>query len=362
MKKRKIPFKMGIFAYLLILPVFLLVNCQNDFDDVILSSESKLTPDAKILSLMKAAIVSESDYTAGENKGSLSKSSDPAADDQCTYFQYPMTFDVYSGDNPTPTQWEINSDEELLEFIDTLLAAQTTFQYYIYFPITLLDTEGNPTVLNNLTELEGTLTMAVEACAGMDDGSDGGSDDSEDDGSDDGSNDGSDNSDDDSSDDDSSDDDSDDEDDDSDDGNNDSDDDDSGDDDDSSDDNDDDSDDDDSDDDDADDDDSNDDSDHDDDSDHEDDSDHDGDDDSDDHEDSDDDDDDSDYDDDSDDDSDDDDEDEISDSNDDGYEHCGKNNKKVIICHKGIEICVSVNAIWGHMHHHEEDYMGSCND
>jgi hypothetical protein len=272
MKKRDLPFKMGIFAYLLILPVFLLVNCQNDFDDAILSSEAKLTPDSKVLSLMKAAIISESDYAIGENKESLAKSTDPADDDQCTYFQYPMTFDVYSGDNPTPVQWEINSDEELLAFIDTLMAT-TNYEYYIYFPITLLDTEGNPTVLYSLTELEGTLSMAVEACAGMeedpvdandgtDDGTDGDSDeDSDDGGSDSGTDGGSDGG--------------------SDGGTDDS----SG-----------------------------------------------------------------------------DEEDEISQSNDSGYQYCDKNNKKVIICHKGITICISVNALWHHMNHHEEDYEGSCND
>jgi hypothetical protein len=54
-----------------------------------------------------------------------------------------------------------------------------------------------------------------------------------------------------------------------------------------------------------------------------------------------------------------------SDSDDDStddYEYCQDNNKKVYICHKGITICVSVNAIWGHMQHHEEDYLGSCED
>ena len=117
---------MGIFAYLMILPVFLLVNCQNELDEPILSSESKLSRDMEVLLLMKEAIISESDYTIGENKESLSKSTDPAVDDQCTQFQYPMTFDVYSGDNPNPVQWEINSDEELLAFIDTMTTTSTT--------------------------------------------------------------------------------------------------------------------------------------------------------------------------------------------------------------------------------------------
>ena len=41
---------------------------------------------------------------------------------------------------------------------------------------------------------------------------------------------------------------------------------------------------------------------------------------------------------------------------------CHPNSKKVTICHKGINICVSVNAIWGHLNQHQEDYLGSCID
>lgn len=305
MKKRTLPFKMGLFKYLLLLPVFLFINCENDLDEPLMSSQVRLTQDSKVLSLMKAAIVSPDDYLTA-NKESLSKSTvDPAMDDQCTHFLYPMTFEVYSGDNPNPVLWEINSDEELLSFIDTLVASSTTYEYYIRFPITLLDTDGNPTVLENLEELEGTLQMAVEACEGMDndpadgsggsddgsggsgDGSDGGSDDGSggsDDGSEDGSNDGSDG------------------------GSND----DSGE---------------------SDDDDSDDDSDDDDDEDESDDDD---------------------------DESDDEYEAEASDDNPNGYEYCDKKSKKVVICHKGITICISVNALWGHMQHHEEDYLGSC--
>ena len=42
------------------------------------------------------------------------------------------------------------------------------------------------------------------------------------------------------------------------------------------------------------------------------------------------------------------------------YDFCHKNNKKVYICHKGNTICVSVNAIWGHLTQHEEDFLGQC--
>ena len=176
MKKRTTPIRLGVLKYLLLLPVFLFVNCENDTDEPLLGSEAKLTQDSKVLSLMKAAIYTESNDSSTAYKGVLSKSTDTTTDDQCTYFKYPMTFDVYSGDNPTPVQWEINSDEELLEFIDMLEASATTYEYYIFFPITLLDTEGNETILNDLTELEGTLQMAVEACESMSNDSSDGSD------------------------------------------------------------------------------------------------------------------------------------------------------------------------------------------
>lgn len=42
------------------------------------------------------------------------------------------------------------------------------------------------------------------------------------------------------------------------------------------------------------------------------------------------------------------------------YDYCHKKNKKVYICHKGKTICVSVNAIWGHLNQHEEDFLGKC--
>lgn len=48
------------------------------------------------------------------------------------------------------------------------------------------------------------------------------------------------------------------------------------------------------------------------------------------------------------------------DDSDDGYQYCDSNKKKVYICHKGKTICVSVNAIWGHLEHHKEDFLGKC--
>ena len=315
MKKKSATFKLGAFKYLLFVPLLLLSFCQSEMEEPYLDSGSKLTPDAKVLLLMKSAIFSDLDKNPTQNKTSLLKAAETTGDDQCTHFLYPITFEVYSGDNPNPVLWEINSDEEMISFVDTLVASAETYEFYIYFPITLLDSEGGETVLNDLTELEGTLQMAVEACenlnndtSGGDDGSNDGSNDGANDGSNDGSGDGSDDGSDDSSDD-ASDDGSDSG---SDDGSGDGSEDDSDDGSDSS--------------------------------------------------------------------SDDDSGDGSGDGSDgepetltpeiqpdtgdngNGYEYCDKNSKKVKICHKGINICVSVNAIWGHMQHHEEDYLGGCDE
>ena len=205
MKKKNLKIKSGIIKYLLVLPLFLLSFCQSEFEGPTVGSENKLTVDAKVLALMKSAIQSDSDQNLTQNKGTLSKSAIAEDDGQCTYFLYPMTFEVFSGDDPNPVMKEINSDEELIAFIETFtfeneaVASTPNYEMYIYFPITLLDTDGYETVLNNLTELEGTLQMAVEACesfnnvsdapstGGSTDGSTGGSTDGSTGGSTDGS-------------------------------------------------------------------------------------------------------------------------------------------------------------------------------
>ncbi len=194
MKKKTAKIKPGIIKYLLVLPLFLLSFCQSEFEEPLGDSENKLTVDAKLLALMKSAIQSDSDQILTQNKGALSKSTATEDDGQCTNFLYPMTFEVFSGDDPIPKMKEINSDEELIAFIETFtfenaaVASTPNYEMYIYFPITLLDTDGYKTVLNNLTELEGTLQMAVQACESFSESSDDTFDESSNDGSDDGSN------------------------------------------------------------------------------------------------------------------------------------------------------------------------------
>ncbi len=269
MKNKITKTRLSTFKFLLFLPLLLLSFCDSNLDESILNSENSLTKDAKVLSLMKAAIQSNSDQNSTKNKRSLSKSTATEETGQCTNFLYPMTFEVYSGDDPDAILWEINSDQELIAFIDqftfedsfnsgdALIASTPNYELYIFYPIILLDADGVETELRNLTELEGTLQMAVEACANLNDESSDGSDNDSNDESDDGNNN---NDDDDDDDDDESDDDG---------GNNDL---------------------------------------------------------------------------------------------DNGYKYCDKKKKKVSICHKGKTICISVNAIWGHMQHHKDDYLGSCEE
>lgn len=266
--------------YLLFLPLILLSFCTNETQEVVFRSEATLTKDSKVLQLMRAAVA--------DSSSDITKSGTTSGSGQCTEFKYPITF-YLNVELAQPVV--INSDEELIDFIDSLLAND---QITLYFPIVLLDTDGEQTILYTVEELEGTLQMAVDACSSMNGGGSGddtgstgdnsGSDDtnggsdntgSGDDGTDSGSGDdngGSDNT---GS---------------GDDGNSDTGD--SGDDNGGSDNN---------------------------------------------------------------------------AGNDDGTPDytpyiCDKNGKKVNICHNGHTICVSVNAIWGHINQHEDDYMGTCSE
>lgn len=226
MKSNNIKFKLGKLRYLFFIPLMFLSFCDNSSEEIYFSEEGILTKDSKVISLMTAAVKSNS-------VEELNKSSDLNTDgsNQCVEFQYPMTFSAYIGDNPTIQVIVIISDEELLEFFNTLT---TTNQIYIIFPVVLIDVDGIPTEITNLTDLEGTLQMALDACGGN--GDDDGDDDGDDEGNDDGDEDN--------------------------------------------------------------------------------------------------------YD----------------------FDFCHKNNKKVYICHKGNTICVSINAIWGHINQHEEDYLGQCDE
>lgn len=231
MKSLRNQIKLTLLGIAWCLSLLFLNSCQTSDNDIVFSSEVLLTKDSKIVSLMIAAVEG--------NSGNIS-SKNMVEDGQCTEFEYLITFYAYSSDSTTPEAVIIKNDEELIAFFSALTADN---QFFITYPITLLDVDGGATVINDYPDLEGILTMLVNACnADNDDGSDDG------DGSDggDGSSDG-----------------------------------------------------------------------------------------------------------------------DGSDGGDIEYEYCGNGNNpnaKVIICHNGQTICISINAIWGHMAHHSDDYYGSCNN
>ena len=222
MKSVRMPLKWLILGIVLCLPLVLLNSCQTSDHDIVFSSEVLLNKDSKIVSLMTAAVSSPTNNVS-------TKSSE--GDSKCTQFVYPIIFYAYSSDRNTPEAVVINSDEELLDFFTTLTSDN---QFFITYPITLLDVEGNETRISDYPDLEGILTMLVDACnLDTDSNSDGNDGDTS-----------------------------------------------------------------------------------------------------------------------------------PADTNI-VYEYCGNGNNpnsKVVICHNGNSICISVNAIWGHMENHNDDYYGSCNN
>ena len=215
MKSLRNQIKQTFRVLVLCLSLVFFNSCQTSENDIVFSSEVLLTKDSKIVPLLLKAVGANTD-------GVSAKSTDD--EQQCTQFVYPMTFYAYGSDAEEPYAVQINSDEELIAFLNALTAGN---QFFITYPVTLLDVDGEETVINDYPDLEGILTMLVDACNSDDD--------------DDGDGDG----------------------------------------------------------------------------------------------------------------------------GDIDYEYCGNGNNpnaKVIICHKGQTICISINAIWGHMAHHSEDYYGSCNN
>ncbi|MDX5586472.1 MAG: hypothetical protein QNK20_16420 [Aureibaculum sp.] len=156
MKLKNVESKFGIFKYLLFLPFLMFTFCENLNEDLILSTNDILTKDSKVISLMISAVKSSSDiaFTKSGNN------------DQCTEFQYPITF-ILVEEIAKPIV--ISSDEQLNEFINSLTIRDN---FIMYFPITLIDSEGEVTQLADLTALEGTLQMALDACEGNGDDDD----------------------------------------------------------------------------------------------------------------------------------------------------------------------------------------------
>ncbi len=192
MKTKIMNIRFDLLRYLLFLPFLLFFSCQESIEEISFDAAEVIYKDSKIVSLMKSAVKSGDD------------------DDQCAEFKYPFAFYVYYTGSRSIETRVISSDESLFSFFDEMTS---TDQLNIDFPFELIGTDDEVTIVNNLTELEETLQIVVDACRG-----------------------------------------------------------------------------------------------------------------------------------------------EVE------YDFCDDKNKKVYICHKGQTLCISINAIWGHLNNHEDDYIGKCDD
>ena len=191
MKPKIMNIRFDLLGYLLFLPLLLFFSCQESIEEISLNAESVIYKDSKIVSLMKSALKSDDD-------------------DQCVEFKYPIGLYVYYAGSRSIETRVIDSDESLFSFFDEMT---NTDQLNIDFPFELIGNDDEVTIIDNLTELEETLQIVVDACRGEVD-----------------------------------------------------------------------------------------------------------------------------------------------------YDFCDDKNKKVYICHKGQTLCISINAIWGHINNHEDDYIGKCDD
>ncbi len=167
---KKLPF-LGLLYLVLGVSFFVFTSCDSE-EVLVFDSKNLLTKDSKVVELMTQIAQNNIKNNNTELKSSQKSSTD------CTSFKYPITFDAYYGDNPTPQQIEVNSDEELLQFFSTTLTAENP--YYVLFPVSLVDADGTVTVVNSLEELESILQSSVDSCGLTDSDGDGVSDADED--------------------------------------------------------------------------------------------------------------------------------------------------------------------------------------
>ena len=157
MKTKNTKSKMLSVRYLLFLPFLFFTFCQEGSEEIAESPDDVITTESNIVTLMKAAVATKSD----------DDNDDDDNDEQCVEFQYPISFYAYYTGSRSISTIVIQSDEQLFEFFDELLA---TDQIMIDFPMELIgDEDEDNQVIESMEQLEATLAIAVEACRGNDD-------------------------------------------------------------------------------------------------------------------------------------------------------------------------------------------------
>ena len=133
---------MGCYLFL---PLILLSSCQEKGSEIINpTSEITFTKFSEISTLLKMAV-------------------EPADEDQCIQYKYPITFFAQLSSSAPISSVSIGSDDDLFLFFDQLSSSD---EIRIDLPITLIGEDNVETQINTLEALEETLEVIVDACSG----------------------------------------------------------------------------------------------------------------------------------------------------------------------------------------------------
>jgi len=146
MKINVAKYKLTLRFFSLLILTTLLTSCHNDIVDISLNVET-FNKNSKVTSLIKSTTSTEVTNSA----------------EQCVDYIYPITFYAYYSNSQSIETIVVNSDQELFDFFDHLTS---TDEISIDFPVVLTNSDGEETIINDLTALEGTLQIVVDACSG----------------------------------------------------------------------------------------------------------------------------------------------------------------------------------------------------
>ena len=148
MKINVAKYKLNLWVFSLLILTTLLISCHNDIVDISLNVET-FNKNSKVTSLIKSTTSTEVTNSA----------------EQCVDYIYPITFYTYYSNSQSIETIIVNNDQELFDFFDHLT---TVDEISIDFPVVLTNSDGEETMINDLTALEGILQIVVDTCSGED--------------------------------------------------------------------------------------------------------------------------------------------------------------------------------------------------
>lgn len=170
--------KSSCFNILLPVNVFvngleIIVDSEDDFE-VIENLFDKYYDDEDYLEYVFPITIVMADYTEIiiENEEQIENyieecsNQEEDEDIECVDFIYPLTYSVFNKDDNLFNTVEIHSDREMYRFINKLT---TNDVVSLDFPITLVYSNGDESIINNMLELEAALEAGAEFCDEDDD-------------------------------------------------------------------------------------------------------------------------------------------------------------------------------------------------